>query len=39
MLRVVEHHMKTGRPATMTPEQLAGWKALQHMIDEQSKTP
>jgi RNA-directed DNA polymerase len=34
-LRTVEHHQRTGRPATMTPAQLAGWKALQNMIDKQ----
>ena len=35
-LRAVEHHHKTNRPATMTREQLAGWRALQQMIEKQS---
>jgi hypothetical protein len=34
-LRAVEHHHRTGLPATMTPAQLAGWKALQNMISQQ----
>jgi len=34
-LRAVEHHHRTGLPATMTPAQLAGWKALQTMIAKQ----
>jgi retron-type reverse transcriptase len=35
-LRAVDHHLRTGRPATLTPEQRAGWSALQIMIAEQS---
>ncbi len=35
-LRAVEHHHKTNQPATMTREQLAGWRALQQMIEKQS---
>jgi RNA-directed DNA polymerase len=31
-LRAVEHHLKTGRPATLSLAQLSGWKALQSMI-------
>jgi RNA-directed DNA polymerase len=31
-LRAVDHHLRTGRPATMTPEQLQGWRALEAMI-------
>ena len=31
-LRAVEHHLITGRQATLTENQLAGWQALQHMI-------
>lgn|SRR5262245_16419550 len=31
-LRAVAHHLATGRPATLTPAQLAGWRALQQMI-------
>jgi RNA-directed DNA polymerase len=37
-LRAVEHHLKTGRPATMTPEQLEGWKALAQMVASQRET-
>ena len=35
-LRAVEHHVRTGRPASITPERLAGWRALQMMIAEQA---
>jgi RNA-directed DNA polymerase len=35
-LRAVEHRLASGRPATLTPEQLAGWNALRHMIDRQA---
>jgi uncharacterized protein (TIGR03067 family) len=31
-LRAVSHHLRTGRPATLTSEQFAGWEAFQHMI-------
>ncbi|MEZ6123123.1 MAG: reverse transcriptase family protein [Planctomycetaceae bacterium] len=34
-LRSVRHHLETGRPATMTPQQLQGWEALQLMIATQ----
>jgi RNA-directed DNA polymerase len=34
-LRAVQHHLRTGRSATMTAEQLAGWRALQAMIRKQ----
>lgn len=34
-LRAVEHHIATNRPATVTPQQLAGWRALQSMIQTQ----
>lgn len=36
-LRAVEHHLKCGRSATLTPEQLAGWKAMQSMIATQTE--
>jgi hypothetical protein len=36
-LRAVEHRASTGRDTTLTPPQLEGWRALRHMIDEQSK--
>ncbi len=35
-LRAVEHRLRTGRDATLTPEQLAGWRALQTMVAKQS---
>lgn len=34
-LRAVEHHIKTGRPATLNPAQLAGWKSLASMVATQ----
>ena len=34
-LRAVEHHAATGQPTTLSPEQLAGWRALRLMIDAQ----
>ena len=34
-LRAVEHHFKTGKPATLTPAQLAGWAALRSMVERQ----
>lgn len=36
-LRAVEHRAATGRSATLTPDQLAGWRALQQMIAKQSE--
>jgi RNA-directed DNA polymerase len=36
-LRAVEHHIKTGKAATLTVEQLKGWKAYQQMIGQQNK--
>jgi hypothetical protein len=38
-LRAVEHHLRTGRPATLTPAQIAGWHALRHMVAVQSADP
>jgi uncharacterized protein (TIGR03067 family) len=38
-LRAVEHHLRTGRAATLTPGQLAGWRALQQMIARQAVDP
>lgn len=37
-LRAIEHHHRTCRPSTMTPEQLAGWRAFQAMIERQSSS-
>jgi retron-type reverse transcriptase len=34
-LRAVEHHLRTGRPATLTEQQLQGWRALQSMVETQ----
>lgn len=31
-LRAIEHHLRTGRNATLTEQQLDGWKALRRMI-------
>jgi RNA-directed DNA polymerase len=36
-LRAVEHHLRTGRTASLSPAQLKSWQALQKMIDEQWK--
>lgn len=36
-LRAIEHRLRTGQEATLTPQQLAGWHALQEMIDRQSQ--
>ncbi|MBN1846880.1 MAG: RNA-directed DNA polymerase [Sedimentisphaerales bacterium] len=35
-LRAVEHHLAAGQRASLTERQLAGWRALQHMIEIQS---
>jgi retron-type reverse transcriptase len=35
-LRAVEHHAKTGKPTTITPQQLEGWRSLQSMIKAQA---
>ena len=35
-LRAIRHHIATGRDATLTPEQLAGWAALEKMIETQA---
>ncbi|MEM6855134.1 MAG: reverse transcriptase family protein [Planctomycetota bacterium] len=38
-LRAVEHRMRTTGRASLTPEQLAGWKALQAMVEQQRVPP
>ncbi len=38
-LRAVEHHLYTGRDATLSRDQLAGWQALESMIENQRQTP
>ena len=35
-LRAIEHHLATCRRATLTAEQLTGWRALQAMIYKQT---
>ena len=35
-LRAVRHHLAAGKPATLTPRQLAGWDALEKMIQTQA---
>lgn len=37
-LRAVEHHVRTGAPASLTEQQLDGWRALQRMVREQGAT-
>lgn len=37
-LRAVEHHIRTGRPATLTEAQLRGWHAFELMV-ERSAAP
>lgn len=37
-LRAIEHRLNTGGPATMTREQLEGWKALLAMIEQQRES-
>lgn len=34
-LRAIEHQLKLGKPATLTPKQLEGWHALRQMIVQQ----
>ncbi len=38
-LRAVEHRLKTGGPATLTAEQLAGWRSFEQMVRNQSQAP
>lgn len=38
-LRAVAHHLETGRPATLTEDQLAGWRAFQAMIERAPPLP
>lgn len=38
-LRAVADHLRKGRPATLTLQQLAGWHALQAMIAAQRASP
>jgi retron-type reverse transcriptase len=34
-LRAAEHHLSVGRMCSMTADQLAGWRAFEHMIESQ----
>jgi len=34
-LRAIEHHLKTGKPATLSTEQMQGWDSLRAMIVKQ----
>ena len=36
-LRAIRHHVDTGRPATLTAEQLAGWTAYETMISDKPR--
>ncbi|HOT28457.1 MAG TPA: reverse transcriptase family protein [Candidatus Ozemobacteraceae bacterium] len=36
-LRAVEHHRATGKPATLSVEQLNGWRSLRQMIVDQRR--
>lgn len=36
-LRAVEHRISTGREASLSPSQLAGWRSLQAMVERQSR--
>lgn len=38
-LRAARHHLQTGRPATLSAEQLQGWRALENMIRSPGKHP
>jgi hypothetical protein len=35
-LRAIEHHLRTGRSATLSPEQLAGWRGFLEMVRRQA---
>jgi hypothetical protein len=35
-LRAVEHHVATGRPASLTAEALAGWRGFELMVESQA---
>ncbi len=37
-LRAVEHRLANNANATLTPQQLAGWHALQSMISRQAES-
>jgi retron-type reverse transcriptase len=38
-LRAVEHRVATGQAATLTPAQLAGWRAFEAMVKRQRELP
>jgi hypothetical protein len=33
-LRAVKHRIESGTPASLTPDQLQGWLAFEHMVEE-----
>ncbi len=33
-LRAVKHHLKTGKPATLSEQQLKGWQSYQRSIEK-----
>lgn len=35
-LRSVQHHLENGKPATLTPQQFAGWQAFREMVEKQT---
>jgi RNA-directed DNA polymerase len=37
-LRAVEHHLRTGHPATLTAQQFAGWQSLASMVRAQASS-
>lgn len=37
-LRAVEHYHTAGKPSTLTPQQLQGWRALRNMVEQQPAT-
>jgi retron-type reverse transcriptase len=39
LLRAVEHHLRTGRDATLTASQLEGWQAFIRMVDDADESP
>jgi len=38
-LRAVEHHLATGRKATLSPAQLKGWQAFASMVEAEREKP
>jgi hypothetical protein len=36
LLRAIQHHLRTGRAATLSEVQMQGWRSLQRMIERQT---